>query len=233
MKGSKGLLFLPVMLTGMSSAGAQQMTMRMTNGVPLAVTERQSIIVNSRSDSMVVEGVVNDSAGGVDFRTGDRILRLQGQRLPDLQTFVRTYRELAAGTAVSVLVARASTQHELRFRKPAREAGTTLAVAGTSGDAGAWTTSEATPGTSLEIVGAVFAENSEGMPAVSFRKSHPLAATLGVRVGDVVLALNEFPMFALRSLELRYGSVNAGAPIRLKVLRGADTVVVQFSKPGS
>lgn len=207
---------------------AQQMTMRMSNGEVVATGPGQLLVVAARDSAVVVDGIVGDVA--LDVRKGDRIVALQGMRVTDLSAFLATYRAVAVGGEVTLAIERASARHVVRFDKPAPMTNATMAVTNGAGGAGAWTMNAPATG-GVSILGAEISENGEGLPEVTNRKSHPLAATLPLRVGDVLTAFNGRPLASLSGLQLWLDRVKVGEQVTLTVRRGTDVLTFTFAKP--
>jgi C-terminal processing protease CtpA/Prc len=108
-----------------------------------------------------------------------------------------------------------------------------MAVTGSGGGAGAWTTTAGSDGATFGFLGAEIGENGEGLPEVVNRRAHPLGGTVGLRVGDVITGFNGGPISALAGLKMKYEAAAAGTRIVLKVRRASEIVEVSFVKQAS
>jgi serine protease Do len=215
----------------------QQMTMSSAGGEVIGLATGQFAVLKTASDGVVVDNVITDPAPAgavrVGLEAGDRIVALQGEAVVALDLFVAAYRTIAQGTEITLRLSRAGRETAIRFPKPAPQQ-RMMAVGGAAGGpAGAW--SAASPGgaaaSTVTIAGAHIVENTQGMPEVSHRASHPAAASVALRVGDVITAIDGRSIAALAGLQLFYAAVPIDAEVTLKVRRANQDITVTFRKP--
>lgn len=225
---------------GMGSAApaaAQQFSVSSAEGLVLTLPDGRLAVLQSGANGVTVRGLVDGepkSGDRIDIAIGDRVVRFQGLANPALERIKAAYEGLAVGGEVVVGLARGDGERVIRFPKPAPGAGRLMAVAGASGGAGAWTSSDGASGAKAVVIGGVHVrENTQGMPEVTHRESDPAAASIALRVGDVITSLNGRSIAALAGLEKLYQEVAAGASITLVVQRGGQPVEVAFRKPTS
>jgi S1-C subfamily serine protease len=68
---------------------------------------------------------------------------------------------------------------------------------------------------------------------VTHRGSDPAAATVGLRTGDIITAVNGQPIAALAGLQLLYDRASVGAELVLTVTRNSTVIEIRFPKPAS
>jgi S1-C subfamily serine protease len=108
-----------------------------------------------------------------------------------------------------------------------------MAVSGAPGQApGAWVTAgQPSDVEEMQIAGARIRNNGDGLPEVVARGSHPAAAAVPLRTGDVIVSVNGKSIAALAGLELFYQPLDAGAEVTLVVRRSGREETVRFRKP--
>lgn len=206
------------------------------SGEAIIIAAGQFAVLKEQQSAVIVDNVIVDGQNGaarIDVRVGDRIVALQDTPTTRLTQFTQAYRAISAGTSVTLRVSRPQGEVVLRFPKPEERGDQRLLVVGGADKAapGAWATASSETAKSFVVAGANFKENSEGMPEVSYRTAHPAAATLALRVGDVVTAVNGRSIAALAGLELIYNAEAPGTRMRFTVRRGDTMLDVDFVKP--
>jgi len=194
--------------------------------------------VRDGASGVVVASVIADSsaaASAPDVRADDRIVAILGKPVTSLVHLMAAYDSATVGASITLRIARGSApEHMLRFPKPAPAAGgqRMMVVGGDAGGAGVWSMSNAPAGVGrVVIAGAHLADNTQGMPEVTHRESHPAASMVPLRIGDVVTAVNGASVAALRGVELLYGRLSVGDSVQLVVKRGGSELVLRFAKP--
>jgi S1-C subfamily serine protease len=230
----KATATIAALLVAFDTAHGQQMTMTRSDARVMAVAPGLLLVLRAEASAVTIDGVVADSGGGapVDLQRGDRITSFQGIRGLTIERIMAAYDSATTGTEIAIGIVRTNaSERVVRFSKPAvaRGAPRTIAV-GAGVGTGAWASSAAAAA-AFEIAGAHIRENDQGMPEVSHRASHPAAATVPLRVGDVVTAIDGRKVAALAGLTMHYERATVGAEVRLTVARGKDSVEVKFNKP--
>lgn len=222
-------------MTGRGAAG-QQMQMIQGSGGVLDMPGGGALVVVAEGGALVVRGVVAGTVVGdqvVDLLEGDLIVSLQGAAVATAEDLQVQYEALAEGDEVVLEILRNGERREVRFARPDREAGSKHVVTGGGSGAGAWTA--AGPGRysadEVLIAGARIRNNAEGMPEVVLRGSDPAAASVELRVGDVVTGVNGRSIAALAGLEMLYGEAAPGAEVTLTIRREGAERILRFIKP--
>jgi S1-C subfamily serine protease len=226
-------LFVAAVATvvGAASLGAQQLTMTRANGDLLPLGGGHVAVLDGDSSGVKVTGVVAGSSTAVpDVKQGDRVVAIQGRRASSLDSLMSSFRAIALGDLVELELERAGKAIVVRFPRVAVE-GRGLAVQGGAGGAGAWVTASDSQRRGFSIAGVHFRENAQGMPEVSHRESHPASASIALRAGDMITAVNGRSIAALAGLEMVYARTSVGERVTLRVKRGHETLELSFSKP--
>jgi len=219
---------------------AQQFTASPGRGAVLALADGRLAVLGDREGRVVVDGLVpGDStatAAPSDIRVGDQVVRFQQSARPTMAQIESEWDAIPAGVEVSLVLRRGDRELTVRFAKPRARSGEgrpmVMTMAGSPAGAGAWTTSNPGGGANeVAIAGAHLRENDQGMPRVAFIGTHPAAATVPLRVGDVVLAIGGRNIAALRGLEMLYGRIAVGDDVVLLVRRGGRNETLRFAKP--
>lgn len=218
----------------LSSTVHAQARMQAMQGEPLPLVAGQVAILQQQGAEIVVAGVVVDGDGPrVDVQRGDRLRRFQQSTASDLVAVMQAFKALPVGAMVTLELQRDARTVSVRLPRAEAPAGPMMIVGdGTSGGAGAWTSSGGSS-KGFGIAGAQIIENEEGMPEVTHRAAHPASTTVSLRAGDVITAIDGRPIAALAGLEMLYGRVPAGTTVTLTVKRGKEQVSVAFAKPAS
>jgi S1-C subfamily serine protease len=225
-----------LVLVGAAGATGQKMQMIKGDGGVLSIPGGGVAVVVAEGEALVVRGVVAGSGAGsgtVDLLEGDRIVSLQGQPAATPAGLQEAYDALKEGADVVLGVVRGGKERQVRFPRPPHETGEKHVVMGGGGGAGAWTSASPSAPAAEEVViaGAHIRNNDQGMPEVVLRGSHAAAATVPLRVGDVVTSVNGRRVSALAGLEMLYGRVAAGDEVTLTILRDGAEQTLRFSKP--
>lgn len=230
-----GLLLAGVILSP-APVRAQQFSVSSAAGVVVALPDGRLAVLVQSAEGVTVDGLVMGEGvpgAALDIAKGDRVLRIQGVAANALADVERAWDAAPTGAEVTLVLRRGSApEHAVRFAKPAPGSGRRMAVAGGGAGTGAWVSADGPSNvTEMTIAGAHIRNNSEGLPEVSHRTSHPAAAGVALRVRDVIVAVNGKGIAALAGLELLYGKIEAGAEVELTVLRNGTQMNVTFTKP--
>jgi len=218
---------------------AQGFTVTAADGIVIVLGDGRLAVLRTDRNGVVVSGIVpgeKPTAATVDVQVGDRVVGIQQETNPPLDRISATYEGLSAGAEVLLTLQRGSAApHQVRFPRPATvPAGARQAVM--SGDkpgaAGAWVSAGAPSGvTEMVIAGTHIRSNDQGMPQVMLRASHPAVASVPLRTGDVITAVNGKSIAALAGLEKFYQPIEPGGAVALTVTREGREIQVAFRKP--
>lgn len=228
---------LVLLALGAGRLDAQGFTMQQAEGAVVPLGDGRTMVLQMVGTALTVAGFVADSASTarpLDLALQDVITAFGGIEKPGLAQVNEVFEKTPIGRPLSVTVQRAGKEHTVTFTRVAAAAASnrmTITAGGAAG-VGAWVTGGAeSQVTELEIAGSRIRENSQGMPEVVSRGSHPAAATVALRTGDVLVKFNTRPLYALAGLTKFYGEVAVGADITLVVQRGGSEETITFKKP--
>lgn len=226
-------LFAPVTLF------AQEYSLMVADGVVIPLGDGRLAVLKNDKGAIVVSGLVGEKTTDamLDIQMGDKVVGFQQQSNPTLERINADYEALSAGSIVLFSLQRGSAApHKVRYPRPDTPAGSNRRAVRFNGNpnaaAGAWVSaSEPSKVTEMQIAGARIQNNTQGMPEVMSRGSHPAAATVTLRTGDVITAVNGKGIAALAGLEKFYQSLQPGDEVALTVTRDGREVQVTFRKP--
>lgn len=226
------LVFTPALAT------AQGFTAQRAEGAVIPLGDGRTMVLQVANGALTVAGfVADDSASStrqVDVALQDVIVSFGGMAKPGIAQVNEAFEKAPVGKELSMTVQRGGREHVVTFTRVVAAAASnrvTISAGGSSG-LGAWVTGGASANVSeMDIAGARIRENSQGMPEVVSRGSHPAAATVALRTGDVIVKINARQIPALAGLNLFYGEVAVGGDITLVVQRGGREETITFKKP--
>ena len=220
----------PALLSG-------QMRMSMGSGAVITLPGGVMAVVAADADGLTVRGIVAEAGGGewgALLEEGDRIASLQGKTISTQEAFTAAWGDIPEGAEVVLGIVRGGVASIVRFpRAPQQAEGRHMVVQGAGGGAGAWTAMGPPGGgpDEVTIAGARIRNNGEGMPEVVVRGSHPAAALVPFRVGDVIVSVNGRGIAALAGLDLFYAPLAVGDSVVVEVMRGGARETLRFTKP--
>lgn len=227
------LLVLPLLLA--VPARGQPAGFTRSDAKIIVLADGRLAVIKAGPGGPVIEGLIDgerSTGSPVDLRVGDIIVRFQNVASPTAEQIGAAFEAAPVGAEIGLAVRRDGSERVVTFRRPATPGGARIAVAAPGGaGAGAWVTGGSAGGRDFVIAGVHLRENDEGLPEVSHRTSDPAGATVALRTGDVVAALNGHPIVALAGLEKWYAQVPSGDEIVLTIIRAGRTMTVTFAKP--
>ncbi len=229
-------LFAPLAPLALS---AQEYSLMVADGVVIPLGDGRLAVLKTDKGAIVVSGLLGEKTtdAALDIQMGDKVVGFQQLSNPTLERINADYEALSAGSIVLFSLQRGSAPpHKVRYSRPDTPAGSNRRAVRFNGNpnaaAGAWVSAgEPSKVTEMQIAGARIQNNKQGIPEVMSRGSHPAAATVTLRAGDVITAINGKGIAALAGLEKYYMSLQPGDEVALTITRDGREMQVTFRKP--